>query len=783
MINNWIEPEDVSIPKCILDAVGGHFLVSKTLYQLNIQFPDQALAFLDPDFYTPTSALELPGIKKAARRLDKAIDRGEKILVWGDFDVDGQTSTTLLVESLRELGAKLTYHIPVRVTEGHGIKVEVLEGILQKVQHTIKILLTCDTGIAEHKAIKFAQVKGLDVIVTDHHDLPVILPPAYAVINPKLLSADHPLANLPGVGVAYKLIEALYEVRNKKKTDNNGQINQSLSTEKYLDLVALGIVADVAELRKDTRYLLQKGLTILRNSKRQGIKMLIDSAEIIPNQLDEGHVGFSIGPRLNALGRLSDANPIVEFLISEDSEKVRDFAIQLEKLNEQRKFLTDQITQAVLEMLDRKRVANNKTGLVITGHGWHTGIIGIVASRLVDRFGKPTIIFSVDEEGIARGSARSIEGVNISEAIATKAELLIAFGGHPTAAGLTLHEKDIPKFQKGFEIAIKDQLENNIPEPNIRISSFLSWEDLSLDLAEDIDRLAPFGVGNPRPIFASFNLSLVRYSKIGPRKEHLKMMVTDDSGTNHDVYWWFGVGNPIPEPGIPIDLAYTLHTNKFRGERQLQLQLVGFRITEKSDLDINVETQHINIIDHRNTKNPVDCLNTIKAEHDVQVWIEGEEKSEVIGLHRNKLVYGKTLVVWTAPSNPTVWNFIKKSVNPKKIFLIATNPDLDNPRFFLARLTGLVKFALTTKDGTIKLVDLECKTGQPEQTIITGLAWLVAKGLIQVAILEKNIIRITPGNGAETANSFNIGEHLQSLLAESRAYRKYFQTTALDNLT
>jgi hypothetical protein len=261
------------------------------------------------------------------------------------------------------------------------------------------------------------------------------------------------------------------------------------------------------------------------------------------------------------------------------------------------------------------------------------------------------------------------------------------------------------------------------------------------------------------------------------------MVVTDDSGTNHDVLWWFGTSYPIPEPGIPIDLAYTLHTSTFRGERQLQIQLVGFRISEKPHKEANIKTQPIHIIDYRKEQNLVDCLKHIQAEHEVQVWIEGEEKSEVIGLSRNDLVYGKSLVVWTAPPNSTVWKNTLKFVKPRKLYLFAVNPDLDNPKLFLERLTGLVKFTIIAKDGFVQFKDLATKTGQPENTVKTGLAWLEAKGLIQIIKQQNSTMWIAQGNGKVSDNLIDIVQNLKSQLAESRAYRKYFQTTAMENLT
>ncbi len=457
----WFDPVDIVVPDNLKEVIYGHSLVTETLVRRGIINPNQVRAFLYPEYYSPTPAKEMPGLENAVIRIFQAIDSGETILVWGDFDVDGQTSTTLLVEALRELDAKVEYHIPIRATEGHGIRVEVLEQILTE-NPTINLLLTCDTGISAFEAVEFSNKNQIDVVITDHHDLPELLPLAHAIVNPKQLDQKHPLATLPGVGVVYKVVEALFDRRSA--TTNNVP-----KREKYLDLVALGIVADVAELSGDTRYLLQCGLNALRNTKRLGLRTLMDVAQIIPGQLDEEQIGFGIAPKLNALGRLSDANQIVEFLMSEDPNRTRGFVSQLEGLNERRKLLTEQIMQAVLGQIDRDRSLLEQAALVLAHPGWHTGVIGIVASRIVERYGKPTILFSIGEDGIARGSARSIEGVHIAEAIATQKELLIQYGGHPGAAGLSLPKDALPAFRRGLGQAIKTQWGDQPPEPVIKI--------------------------------------------------------------------------------------------------------------------------------------------------------------------------------------------------------------------------------------------------------------------------------------------------------------------------
>jgi len=776
MNKTWIEPSEVSIPEALATAVGGHPLVAATLARRGFSDPAAAQAFLDPAKYTPSPATEFPDMLTAVQRIWQAIESYETILVWGDFDVDGQTSTTLLVEALTDLGARVSYHIPVRATEGHGIKVEVLEQQLKTVSPAPTILLTCDTGITAHEATEYAKSRELQVIITDHHDPPDTLPAAEAIINPKLLPQGHPLSTLPGVGVAYKLAEALIDHGQRILDDQRWSTVDRLSPKKYLDLVALGIVADVAEQVGDARYLLQRGLSVLRNTPRLGLQTLMEIAQIIPAQLDETTIGFSIGPRLNALGRLSDANPIVEFLITADPSRAKVLATQLEGLNERRKLLTEQITQAALSQIEREPALLDPAALVLAHPGWHTGVIGIVASRLVERFGKPAILLSSGEDGLARGSARSIEGVHITEAIATQKELLTGFGGHPGAAGLSLPEEQIAPFRRGLAKAVCAQLGDQMPEPTLQIDAYLSLSELSLALVDEIERLAPFGAGNLPLVLASRDLKLVSHTPIGRSKEHLRLVIADESGQHQNVLWWNGGDSPLPDADTSFDLAYSLQASTFRGERQLQIQWLDYQ-SKATSSEFQAEAPVVEIIDLRKESQPLACLKTIQAEVDLQIWAEGEAKTKLGGKDRTELIPGAHLAVWTSPPGPHEWQAAMDQVIPEKVYLFATDPHLDQVEPFLKRLSGLAKFALRTKNGEIQLETLAAATAQRENTVRMGLLWLEAKGYIRVRQREEATFWIEAGYGTESSDLNEITLELKEMLAETAAYRAFFNKT------
>ena len=315
-------------------------------------------------------------------------------------------------------------------------------------------MVTCDTGISSHEPLRLARTRGVDVIVTDHHDLPESLPEAYAIVNPKLLPGGHPLSGLPGVGVAYKLAELLYE-----RAGHAGE------TEGFLDLVALGIVADLALQSADTRYLLQRGLPVLRQARRVGLQVMMEISGLQPAYLTEEHIGFVLGPRLNALGRLDDANPAVELLTTPETGRARVIATHLEGLNARRRLLTDQVLKGALAQIEKDRTLLEQAVLVLAHPDWPAGVIGIVASELAERYNRPTILLAAPPGQPARGSARSIDGVNITAAIAAQKDLLLGFGGHPMAAGLSLDPAHLTAFRRGISRYVERALGGAAPRP------------------------------------------------------------------------------------------------------------------------------------------------------------------------------------------------------------------------------------------------------------------------------------------------------------------------------
>jgi single-stranded-DNA-specific exonuclease len=765
MPRNWTEPQPVSVPRGLTDAVGGHHIVSQTLYQRGYRDIDTIRGFLDPTCYQSTSPSELPDVNTAVDLIGQAINTSQRICVWGDFDVDGQTATTLLVTALRCLGGDVIYHIPVRARESHGISPTTLLEILS---HGVDLLLTCDTGVTSHQAVQLAHSHNVPVIITDHHDLPAELPEAKAVINPKLLPPEHYLSKLPGVGVAFKLVEALYQ-----------QYNCSQPLSDLLDLVALGIVADLAVLQAETRFLLQLGLQVLHHTPRIGLQILSELADLNLQYITEDHISFILAPRLNALGRLSDANSIVEFFTTANPLRARLLAYELEGLNANRKVLSDQVYKAALAQLERDTSLLHSNCIVLAHPAWPAGVIGIAAARLAEQFGKPAILFTMPPGEPARGSARSIEGINISAAISSQAHLLENFGGHPMAAGLSIQSERIAEFRRSISQTIASELQN-VVKANLIIDGYLDLNSLTLDLVTEIERLAPFGTGNPPVVLATRDLSLSGYSSIGKHGEHLLMTIEDSFGQTQKAIWWQGAGQSIPDNRF--DLAFTARATTYRGQKEVQLEWIDFRPLVESHISSPTSVGQIIVEDFRHLNEPLPILNNIRANHNVLIWCENEDKPVLHAMDRLQLQKCTHLVIWSSPPGHAILRQAIQEASPMVVYLFGNSTSMDQAQPFLKRLAGLYKYAINHDAGKIHLSILAAATNQRIETVKAGLRWLSAVGHIPIADLERDPIQITTGTGLSGSRESFIIAELQALLAESAAFRQYYLRADKDQL-
>lgn len=768
-MTRWLDPPQVDVsPLSTLDLP---LLLKQTLIRRGIATPDSARAFLHPD---ESSSTPFPDIENAIEIINQAIQRKDRICVWGDFDVDGQTSTAVLVQTLRSLGADVVYYIPIRGKESHGVHIESLKPILD---NGIKLLITCDTGITAHAAIDYTTSRGVEVIVSDHHDLGETLPNAKAIINPKLLPQEHLLRNLAGVGVAYKLAEALftqYAVRSTQYVAHNtsSTVHRLASTD-LLDLVALGLIADVALLQGETRTLAQKGIQSLRDTNRIGLKVMAELSNTNLESLTEETIGFTFAPRLNALGRLSDANPAVELLITNNPASARVLAAQIEGLNAQRRLLTSQVTEAAEAQLREHPELLTEPAIVLSHPNWPGGVVGIVANRLVDRYHKPALLLTESDDGILRGSARSIEGLHITEAIATQKESLLNFGGHPMAAGLSLQKDNLTSFRRGFGKAIEKQLGEIIrEEPTLQIDAWLGLDEVNLELADAIEMLAPFGAGNPKLTLATRGVTLKSVAEIGKTKEHLRLIVEDESGNVQSVLWWGGAGEEIPETGSQIDIAYSVRATTFRGEKQVNLTFEEFRVDEEKAVE--VREPRLEIRDRRLESGKWKDLET------VLVWAEGSDKAK--GKSRFELHPADELAIYTTPASPAELRAALEVVKPMIVHVFGVSPQKEKTDEFLARLAGMVKFAINNKDGRVSINELAIATAQRVSAVRIGLEWLAAGGHV-TAVPEGEAVLLSAGGGE--ANQYLQKElyvAVKGILEETAAYREYFSSAKVESL-
>ena len=762
----WLDPTPVE-PSPGLIALTGSHLAADLLARRGITDPARVRAFLSPQHYTPSPSSALPDMAAATERILRAVQAGEEICVWGDFDVDGQTSTTILVSTLRHLNAKVRHYIPVRAVESHGVHLSTLQPL---VEEGVKLLITCDTGISAVNETAWAKANGVDVVITDHHELPETLPPADAILNPRLLPPDHPLYPLPGCGVAYKLAEELLT--------RSGAAEYADS---LLDLVALGLVADAAELRAECRYLLQRGLTALRETPRAGLRSLFEKSCVDPAFITEETIGFAIAPRLNALGRLADANPIVDFFTTTSNSQAAFMADRLEGLNNQRRQSCDQIFHAAVEQTGSHPELLKTAALVLAHPGWEAGVIGIVASRLVERFNRPVILFRAPEGGTARGSARSIPGINITRAIASQAEMLHGYGGHPMAAGLSLPTDLLADFRMAISYAIQQQTGGALLENPLCLDADLPLSKVYLDTARQLEPLAPFGVGNPAPVFLSASHRVSKVMPIGAEKEHQVVRVEDEHKGTYDVLRWHGADLPLPEGAF--DLAYTPRASTYRGEPHLQLEWVDARPAHASSVSFaehpTMQVEDLRAADRRA------ALAAAAALPDVVIW--GEACPDGAGLDRTRLHHAAVLVFAFMPPGAEEIKAVMTRVKPVRVMLLPAPPSVDDPDRLLHNLMTAIK-ERRSADKTLSLEILAGMLGQREAIVRLALEYLRASSVLDFSVGPNGSLRLSKGGVQSLSKdgalslSKDIGQRLRLALEETAAFRAHFASAPAANL-
>lgn len=527
---------------------------ARLLFSRGIKDEDSLSRFLAPSLDDLHDPYLLHDMDKAVNRIRRAIEQGEFILVYGDYDADGMTSASILKETLEQLGAECLVYLPNRFTDGYGPNASVYKYFIE--QQGISLIVTVDNGVAGHEAIDLAQSMGVDVIVTDHHSMPEVLPDAYAIVHPEHPKADYPFKHLAGCGVAFKLACALLE-----------EVQVEL-----LDLVAIGTIADMVSLTDENRIMVQYGLEVLRNTQRIGLQELFEIAGITSSDITGETVGFQLAPRLNALGRLDDPNPAIDLLTGFDDEEVHEIALMIQEKNEERKEIVQSIYEEAKSLVDP-----NKSVQVLAKEGWNPGVLGIVAGRLLEELGQTVIVLNI-EDGRAKGSARSIEAVNIFEALDPHRSIFLAFGGHAGAAGMTLEVEQLDALSEILETYVKDKGIAAKGKSRLYLDEELDLESLSLDTVKSFEKLAPFGMDNQKPVFYIRDFQVENARSMGAGDSHLKLKIS--KGTANFEVVAFGQGAKATEfaQTKQLELAVTLSVNQWNGQTTLQLMMVDARV-------------------------------------------------------------------------------------------------------------------------------------------------------------------------------------------------------------
>lgn len=563
-MKRWtLQKHDYEKVKAFSDVMNVPPLTAALLIARGFDTEEKAAKFLNPQFSDLHDPYLLKGMKEVVGRVLKARENNEKVLIWGDYDVDGTTGTTLLRKTLSILGIESGYHIPNRFTEGYGINIPALE---QAKADGFSLAISVDCGIRSFEPLEWAKANGLDFIVTDHHISDPVRgnPPAFAVINPNQPGCEYPDKNLAGVGVAFKLADAL--LREVGKEDLIGD---------FLKITAIGTIADIMKLTGENRAIVALGLRDLPKTKNLGLRALMEVSDC-RSEMTSYHIGYRIAPRINAAGRMDVARHVVELFETEDFNEARKLAEVLDSRNRERQDMQRLITE--LALLETENITQ-QTFIVVAGENWHRGVIGLAASRIAEHLYRPTIVLSI-EEGFGHGSARSIPNYHLLDALETCPDLFEQFGGHAAAAGMKIRTENIQALREKLNEHALAAITGDALVPEIRIDALISARTLGLDLVKEINVFEPFGAGNPKPVFITKDLYLMDEPYV-MKEKHLKMYLSDNTtGKRFEAVWWDGAAKlkgRTFKPKSRIEIAYTVEANEWQGNTRLQLVVEDIR--------------------------------------------------------------------------------------------------------------------------------------------------------------------------------------------------------------
>jgi single-stranded-DNA-specific exonuclease len=683
-----VQPSDDTLINTFIDNLSITPLVASLLINRGISSIEQAREFLQTEQQSFHDPYLLKDMDKAVHRIKTAIEKDEKILIYGDYDADGVSSTTVLLTTLQKIGAKADFYIPNRFTEGYGPNEAAFR---QAHKSGFSLIITVDTGIAAVHEADVAKELGVDLIITDHHEPGPVLPDALAIIHPKQPGCTYPFKELAGVGVAFKLSHALL-----------GELPMDL-----LEVAAIGTIADLVTLHGENRLIAKIGINQLKTTNRTGLKALLKVAKVNSNDLNEDTIGFALAPRINAVGRLQSADPAVDLLLTEDTEEAYDIAQEIDLLNKERQKLVSSITDEAIEEVETRFPISDNPVLVIAKEGWNPGVVGIVASRLVERYYRPTIVLSIDKEkGIAKGSARSIVGFDLFENLSTCRDILPHFGGHPMAAGMTLEVENIDSLRNRLVEKANNILSEEDFTPITKVDVSCKLEDITVKSIEEMQLLAPFGMHNPKPVVQVEDVTLANIRKIGAEQNHLKLVFEQEEHQLDSVGFGFGYIHDELSPTVTLSAIGELSINEWNNYRKPQLMLQ------------DVKVDRWQLFDFRGTRNVDKLLKTVTStENSILITFQASlyESLKKKGFEKNAIfvetnsvaqelnVINKNLVLLDIPSSLDLLDSLFAQGKPNRIYTVflqeadhffATIPTRDHFKWY---------YGFLLKKGSFKL--------------------------------------------------------------------------------
>ncbi len=668
VINN----KNRKIPNELVKACNNDKVVAKVFFNRGIKDISEFNEIVNSDSYVPYRPIDFPGMKIACEIIENSIRLKEKIAVYGDYDVDGVTATTVLVLALKKLGADVIYHVPDRFSEGYGMNENVVRNLYED---GVKTIITCDCGIANFDEINLAKELNMKVVLTDHHTIGDEIPNADVVINYQMLNAEHRARSISGCATAYYLVLALNEYLGKKADD-------------YTDLVALSTISDVMPLRGESRFLFQKGVKKLINGERLGIRALFKYISSPVTNADD--IGFQIAPRINAVGRMDTARTAVDLFLAEDEKIADELALKINRFNTERKNIQNDIYEQAKEQVETKKL--NKKILVLYGDNWHHGIIGIVAGKICEEYKKPCIILTPNEEGdVLVGSARSTEHLNIYETLKRFSDDLVKFGGHSQAAGLSLKLSNLEKFTKDIENYADLYLEEDYEE-KIYVDELLPFNAVTEELFENLKLGEPYGEAFEAPKFV-LNEVIIAKETINQGKHHF-LTLKDEKGNEVGTTLWNFGADKLEGKKCTVIFGIFKDTYKDRNEIKIKVQDIFFE-------DVEIEDKKVEIIDRRNV--PIE--NVIGEFKNSEIYYEGPimYKPNLPTVNCNYGEKVENLILYSLPKSNKIFNVIIDELRPERIVLnYSYLPKYDLDRFGKMFL-GVIKNIVNNNDGIINV--------------------------------------------------------------------------------